>query len=111
MASRYEQALVWSQAGGSLKAGNGGVWWCIIPFGERIQYESFVDNQERIEATWDKTFGDRKNEIVFIGQDMEEEKIKKELDACLSTDEELSNLKWKKGYEDEWPVRRIYTLK
>ena len=111
VASRNEQALVWSQAGGSIKAGNGGVWWCTMPFGERIQYLSFVDNQERIEATWDKTFGDRKNEIVFIGQDMEEEKIKGELDACLSTDEELSNLKWKEGYEDEWPVRRIYALK
>ena len=110
VASRNEQALIWSQAGGSLKAGNGGVWWCTMPFGKRIQYLSFIESQDRIESSWDKIFGDRKNEIVFIGQEMEEDLIKRELDACLSTDEELSKHKWKEGYEDEWPVQRIYAL-
>ena len=107
ISSRNEQALVWSQAGGSLKAGNGGVWWCTMPFDKRIQYLSFIDNQEQIESSWDKTFGDRKNEIVFIGQNMEKESILKELDACLSTDEELSNQLWKLGFNDQWPVPKI----
>jgi len=111
IASRNEQALIWSQAGGSLKADHGGVWWCTMPFDERIQYLSFIENQEYIESAWDKNFGDRKNEIVFIGQEMEEESIRGELDACLSTDEELSNHRWKKGYKDEWPIQRISALK
>jgi len=104
LASRNKQALIWSQAGGSLKADIGGVWWSSMPFSDRIQYLAFIENQKNIESTWDKTFGDRKNEIVFIGQEMEEELIIKELEQCLSTDEELSSQKWRIGYKDEWPM-------
>lgn len=111
LASRPEQALVWSQAGGSLKADNAGVWWCSMPFEKRMQYVSFLENQAFIESGWDKTFGDRKNEIVFIGQEMDEDNIKSELEFCLSTDEELNDGNWKTGYNDEWPVQRAYALK
>ncbi len=104
LASRPEQALVWSQAGGSLRADSAGVWWSSMPYGRRIQYLSFLENQEYIESGWDETFGDRKNELVFIGQDMDEAHIKSELDACLATDKELSTEKWRTGYKDEWPV-------
>jgi G3E family GTPase len=104
LASRPEQALVWSQAGGSLKADQAGVWWSSMPYQERIQYSSFVDNMPSIESKWDATFGDRKNELVFIGQDMNEAEIKAELDLCLSTDDEIANDAWKSGYPDSWPV-------
>ena len=63
-----------------------------------------------IESDWDATFGDRKSEIVFIGQDMNEAAIRQELDDCLATAEELSTQKWEKGYVDEWPVQRAYAL-
>ena len=107
LASRPKQALVWGQAGGSLKADSAGVWWSSMPYGDRMQFAAFVENQNHIESGWDKVFGDRKNEIVFIGQDMKEEQIKNELDACLLNDEELEKEKWKNGYEDSWPVQRI----
>lgn len=107
LASRPDQALVWGQAGGSLKADSAGVWWCSMPFDERTRYASFVENQELIESTWDTTFGDRKNEIVFIGQEMDEAQIRKDLDACLSTEQELATNRWKEGYRDYWPVYRM----
>ena len=110
IASRPEQALIWGQAGGSLKADSAGVWWCSMPFEKRTQFLSFIENQSIIESDWDPTFGDRKNEIVFIGQDMDETLIRTLLDVCLSTDEELASGKWKKGFEDEWPVQRVYAL-
>ncbi len=66
IASRPGQALVWGQTGGSLRADNAGVWWASMPFEERFQYGPFINNQEEIESDWDITFGDRKNEIVFI---------------------------------------------
>ena len=110
IASRPEQALVWSQAGGSLKADSAGVWWGSMPFEHRTQNITFIENQDQIEKDWHKDFGDRKNEIVFIGQDLNEKQIRLDLNACLSTDEELSTLKWKKGYEDQWPVERVYAL-
>ena len=107
LASRSEQALTWSQAGGSLQADSAGVWWSSMSFEERIQYISFVENQKQIETGWDKTFGDRKNEIVFIGQEMDEQVIKADLDKCLSTDIEIANDNWKKASHDSWPVARI----
>ncbi|MEL6986650.1 MAG: GTP-binding protein, partial [Bacteroidota bacterium] len=106
--SRPEQALIWGQAGGSLRADSAGVWWDSMPFQKRIQYGAFLDNQHIIEADWNATFGDRKNEIVFIGQDLIEEQIIAELNACLATDDEITTEKWKKGYQDAWPVQRVF---
>jgi G3E family GTPase len=110
IASRPEQALVWGQAGGSLRADSAGVWWSSMPYRERTRYMAFVENQKQIESDWDATFEDRKNEIVFIGQDMDKALIESQLDACLATDEELATKEWKKGYKDEWPVQRVYAL-
>lgn len=106
IASRPEQAMIWGQAGGSLRADNAGVWWASMPFKERIKYAAFINNQEEIENDWNTIFGDRKNEIVFIGQHMDEILIKSQLDSCLATDAELATEKWKKGYHDDWPVQR-----
>ena len=47
------------------------------------------------------------NEIVFIGQEMNEDKIRNDLDGCLLNDEELHKDNWENGYEDNWPVQRI----
>ncbi len=111
LSSRPDQALVWSQAGGSLKAEGAGVWWASMLFHERIKYLPFVENQKQIESEWDKLFGDRKNEIVFIGQNMDEKLIKDELELCLSSDDEINSREWKSGYSDEWPVERMKPLK
>ena len=110
IASRPAQALVWSQAGGSLRADSAGVWWSSMSYEKRTRFLPFIENQKHIESGWDKTFGDRKNEVVFIGQDMDEEEIRKELDACLSTDGELASNKWKNGYDDKWPVEKAYPI-
>ena len=110
IASRPEQALVWGQAGGSLRADSAGVWWSSMPFEERIRYAGFMENRQLIESGWDKKFGDRKNEIVFIGQDMDEELIKSDLDSCLSTEDELATNLWVDGYKDHWPVQRFFEV-
>ena len=110
MASRPSQALVWSQAGGSLRADSAGVWWSSMSFEKRSNYMAFIENQKEIEAGWDATFGDRKNEIVFIGQEMDEELIRSQLDSCLASNEEIIQGDWEEGYEDEWPVQRAYAL-
>ncbi|MEL7118210.1 MAG: GTP-binding protein [Bacteroidota bacterium] len=110
VASRPDQALIWGQAGGSLRSDSAGVWWSSMPYEQRIRYLAFVENQKQIESNWDVTFGDRGNEIVFIGQDMDEALIRSQLDACLATDEELATQRWKSGYDDEWPVQRSYPL-
>jgi len=106
LASRPEQALIWGQAGGSLKADSAGVWWSSMPLQQRVQYTAFTENQKDIEAKWDKTYGDRMNEIVFIGLKMDEKNIRTQLNSCLSNDRELATHYWKEGYNDEWPVQK-----
>jgi G3E family GTPase len=109
LASRPDQALIWGQAGGSLRSDSAGVWWSSMPFEKRIQQMAFVENQAHIESDWDVAFGDRKNEIVFIGQNLDEPQIRKELNACLLSESELSSINLEEDrFEDDWPVERAY---
>lgn len=103
LASRKDQAISWSQAGGSLKADPVGVWWASMPFKQRTQYASFIENQKHIESKWDKLFGDRMNELVLIGQYPDVEQIRKDLKACLLTDQELNLFFNGKSFKDTWP--------
>jgi G3E family GTPase len=104
IASRPNDALNWSQAGGSLKAESAGVWWASLSKLERNQHPSFQANEEMIMSRWDKEFGDRLNELVIIGQDMEKDDIYNELMECLCTDEEFEWFKQNPDYKDAWPV-------
>ena len=104
LASRPADALNFSQAGGSLRAEAAGVWWASMPFTRRIRYASFLDNQSAIEARWDKRFGDRQNELVIIGQDLDRPRITAELQACLCSESELKHLEKGGGFKDPFPV-------
>ena len=105
IASRSDQALVWSTAGGSVKTDPAGVWWASMPFTERINYSAFVNNQQHIESDWGVDFGDRKIELVFIGQNLDVKSIVHDLDNCLLDDFEIE--KWKNDQFtkiDKWPI-------
>jgi G3E family GTPase len=103
IASRPNDALNWSQAGGSLRAESAGVWWASMSFKERSQYASFLNNQAQIESRWDKRFGDRQNELVIIGQDLNEEIICQELEKCLCTEEEIKHMESNGKFNDPFP--------
>ena len=105
LGSRPDQALIWSTAGGSVKTDPAGVWWASMSFSERINYASFVNNQEQLESEWDSSFGDRKIELVFIGQQLKPQQISKELEKCLLSDRELSQLNARTFIKnDNWPI-------
>lgn len=103
MASRPDDAINFSQAGGSSRLEKAGVWWISMPFNERVKYQSFVDNKEYIESKLDKQWGDRMNELVFIGQDMEKEKIIADLEKCLLQDSDQKQFQSKTGFADPFP--------
>ena len=109
IASRPNQALIWGQAGGSIRTDSAGLWWSSMPFSSRTQFMSFAENQADIESSWDPQFGDRKTEIVIIGQALDEHHIRQQLDACLVQAHTLVD-GWEDGYMDSWPVERVQPL-
>lgn len=103
LASRSNDALNFSQAGGSSRLERAGVWWCSMPFNERMRYASFVHNKEHIESRWSKQWGDRMNEIVFIGQDIDKHKMIADLEKCLLQDNEQKLFDKKISFNDPFP--------
>ena len=104
LASRPNEALNFSQAGGSSRMQRAGVWWCSMPFGERVKYTSFVHNRDIIEDRWSKQWGDRMNELVFIGQDIDKEKMITDLEKCLLQDSEKHLFDNNMAFNDPFPV-------
>lgn len=101
--SRPDEALNFSQAGGSSRVDRAGVWWCSMPFEERMRYASYIHNRELIESRWDKQWGDRMNELVFIGQHMDREEITADLESCLLRNDELHLFGKKIQFNDPFP--------
>ncbi len=103
LASRPNDAINFSQAGGSSRLERAGVWWSSMPFSERIRYRAFLDNREYIESKWSKRWGDRKNELVFIGQDVDREKMTADLEECLLQDHEQEHYERSAIFSDPFP--------
>ena len=103
IASRQHDALNWSQAGGSVRAESAGVWWTSMPIGQRLRYQAYIDNREQIESRWGR-FGDRQNELVIIGQDLDKESIMSELQDCLCTAAEIIQMEKGFKFSDPFPV-------
>lgn len=103
IASRPSDAINFSQAGGSLKAEPAGVWWASMSFADRTKYLAFIENQKEIESQWDKQYGDRLNELVFIGQDLDQDMIIGELNGCLCTESETELIGQEHGFADPFP--------
>ncbi|ANB25338.1 4-hydroxytetrahydrobiopterin dehydratase [Alteromonas stellipolaris] len=86
LASRPECAGQWSQAGGIAHYGYGGMFWKALPKSEWPEDEAYLAS---IEKQWMEPFGDMRQELVFIGQNLDEATITKTLDTCLLDDESL----------------------
>ena len=62
------------------------------------------ENQEYIESKWDKKWGDRMNELVFIVQDLDKDKIISALEGCLLNEREESiYAASNNGFRDPFP--------
>ncbi|WP_437917895.1 GTP-binding protein [Sphingobacterium sp. LRF_L2] len=102
MASRPDEAINFSQAGGSLRVENAGSWWCSMPIEERLRYTGFRANRDYIESRWHPQWGDRKTELVFIGQELDKTECIRALERCLITDDEAEEWRYT-AWKDEFP--------
>lgn len=86
LASRYNIAATWSQAGGSAEFRPAGYWWGAVP---SAQWPDDDEIWKAIAKEWEEPHGDRRQELVYIGQNLPKEEMLLALNACLLTDVEF----------------------
>lgn len=86
LATRPEYAGQWSQAGGIAHYGFAGMFWKSVPKKDWPLDEEYLDS---IKKLWVEPFGDMRQELVFIGQGLDQKKMTQALDECLLDEEEV----------------------
>ena len=78
--SEPDICYVFEQAGKQVNLRNAGQWYATMP---TMQQKELLKNNPKIAKDWQEPYGDRMQKLVFIGQNLNEEAIRKELDMCL----------------------------
>jgi len=86
LASRPEFAGQWSQAGGIARYGFAGMFWKAIP---EANWPTNEEDLASIKKQWVEPFGDMRQELVFIGQKLDQERMIEALNDCLLNEEEV----------------------
>jgi G3E family GTPase len=87
LASKHMEAGSWSQAGGLMRHGHAGRWWRYVP---KDQWPQDEESTAAIMKNWAQAWGDCRQELVFIGQNIDFLQLTAELDDCLLTDDEMA---------------------
>lgn len=95
VASRPHLAATLDLAPGDSHTEVAGHWWAAVPQGDRPTGPAF---EAHLREVWDPTFGDRRQELAFVGIDLGEAELTSSLEACLLTDAELTEPeRWSSG--------------
>lgn len=86
LATRPDFAGSWSQAGGIARYGFAGMFWKAIPESNWPTDETYLQS---IKSNWVEPFGDMRQELVFIGQGLDQVRMTSALDACLLSEKDL----------------------
>ena len=86
LGSRLEYAGQWSQAGGIARYGYAGLFWRSVP---KKDWPTDEQALASIKENWVEPFGDMRQELVFIGQNLDETSMKKDLDECLVSEDDM----------------------
>ena len=102
LATRPEFAGQWSQAGGIARYGYAGMFWKAVP---KKNWPSDKEYLASIKKQWVEPFGDMRQELVFIGQNLNEGSMIEALDSCLLSEEEvLQGKAYWKTLSDPFPA-------
>ncbi|MFO0816862.1 MAG: GTP-binding protein [Pirellulales bacterium] len=86
LATRHDEAGEWSHAGRVFALAPAGAWLASAP------REDWPDDEEflaEIDEIWEEPYGDRRQELIVIGQRLDEPQIRELLDDCLLSEEEM----------------------
>ncbi len=86
LASRMNESGLWSQAGQACSHQSAGRWWSSVP---RELWPEDEQIRQSIQSEFRGPYGDRRQELVIIGQDLDKEDIRARLDHCLLDDSEM----------------------
>ena len=86
LATRPQFAGQWSQAGGIARYGFAGLFWKAVPEQDWPEDKDYLASIKRM---WVEPFGDMRQELVFIGQGLDQQAMTQALDACLLSEEEV----------------------
>lgn len=89
LSTRPADALLWSLAGTLGNVSHAGTWWAATAKEHWPQDKQGID---WILKHWHKEFGDRRQQLVFIGQGLDETAIKAALKQCLIQPEEIDHM-------------------
>ncbi len=87
-ATRNRVALLVSQAGTAVSIAPISYWVASLPLAEQT---NILQENPRMKEDWDPTYGDRLTKLVFIGTELDKERIVAELDQCLLTEKEFAH--------------------
>jgi len=87
IATRNDWTGFWSSAGRMMELSPQATWWASVP---EEQWPEDLDDRISIVSQLEGEYGDRRQEIVFIGLKLDEDRYRNDLDACLLTDEEFA---------------------
>ena len=86
LASRMDATGLWSQAGASASCEGAGMWYAALPEDE---WPEDAETRAQIQSDWLEPWGDRRQELVFIGVELDEAALRAKLDGALLTKKEL----------------------
>lgn len=86
LATRMNESGLWSQAGSACSHQSAGRWWSSVP---ETLWPDDESVRGAIRAEFRGPYGDRRQEIVIIGQNLDEKHIRSRLDACLLDGSEM----------------------
>ena len=87
LATRYDIAASWSQAGGSAEYRPAGFWWGATP---KTYWPEDEEMKKSIMKQWVDPHGDRRQELVYIGQNLPKDDMIAALNDCVLTDDEMN---------------------
>lgn len=87
LATRMAWIGEWHQAGGACRYGPAGTWWCTAP---KEYWPRDRESIKRIREQMVEPWGDRRQELVLIGINMDKPALTHMLDRALLTDEEMA---------------------
>ncbi len=87
LATRMKVVGEWAQAGGSINFSPAGAWWASVP---EALWGVEPEMKAEIKSLFEGKYGDRRQELVFIGIDMDKAQLISRLEEALLTPEEMA---------------------